>query len=80
MQTTDGRDRSHGSLGQPEGGAAAGDAQVALQCQLQSTAQAVTVDSGNQWLVQVKVGEVHQADVKTGIGSRLIGQEQRLGI
>ncbi|MNY37824.1 hypothetical protein D3C86_1724100 [compost metagenome] len=80
MQATDGGNGTYRGFRQAKGRRAAGDTQVALQRQLQATAQAVTVHCGDQGFVQVEVCQVHHTNVEPGIGSRLIGQEQGLGV
>ncbi|MCY1308804.1 hypothetical protein D9M70_588410 [compost metagenome] len=80
MQPGHRRNRAHHRFRQAEAGVAGGDAQVTLQCQFQATAQAVAVDRGDQRLVQVEVGQVHQADIEPGVGRLWLAEEQRLGI
>ncbi|MCY1225194.1 hypothetical protein D9M72_373840 [compost metagenome] len=80
MQPGHRRNRTDQRFLQAEAGIARGDAQVALQGQLQAAAEAVAIDGGDQRLAQVEVGQVHQAHIEAGIGRRLFVEEQRLGI
>ncbi|MNP18152.1 hypothetical protein D3C76_1106130 [compost metagenome] len=55
-------------LRQTEGGGVGSDAQVTLQRQLQTTAQACTIDGGDDRLPDLQVAEVEQSRVAALLG------------